>query len=91
VIYYTVQTPDIRARAEGSFSFLQYNLTRYPDVRFVYMNDLLNKRDFESLEHFYDDGMERIGGRLMDEIVKARDDAAWRRRVKEGATAGGNS
>jgi hypothetical protein len=47
------------------------------------MTDVLQRADFEMLEHMYDDGMMRIANRLLDEIAGARDDADWRRRVAE--------
>jgi len=85
VLYYTVQTPDLRARASWNFDVLRFELTRSPDVRFVDLQGFLQRDDFQLGEHLYDDGFVRIANRLIDEIVEAKDDAAWRVRVVERA------
>jgi hypothetical protein len=82
VLYYTVQTPDERAEPESNFTALRWSLARDPAVRFVEMLDAIPKEDFELLEHFRAPGMRALAGRLTDEIVKARDDASWRAKVR---------
>ncbi len=85
VMYYTVQTPDVRAQSISNFTALRWALSREPGVRYIEMLDVVQPEDFERLEHFYPSGMHRVAGRLVDEIVKARDDAAWRESVRAGA------
>ncbi len=88
ILYYTVQTPDARAMQEKNFSFLRFELTRAPNVRYVEMLDVLQPEDFEMGEHIYDDGFMRVAERLLDEIVKARDDGAWRAALRREAQPG---
>jgi len=78
VMYYTVQTPDVRAEQIPNFTTLRWALSGEPGVRFIEMLDVIPRKDFQRLEHFTAPGMRLVAGRLLDEIVAARDDAAWR-------------
>ncbi len=85
VMYYTVQTPDLRAQQIPNFTALRWALSGESGVRFVEMLDVIPPEDFQRMEHFFAPGMRRVAGRLVDEIVAARDDAAWRESLRARA------
>ncbi len=85
VMYYTVQTPDVRAQQIPNFTALRWALSGESGVRFVEMLDVVPPEDFQRMEHFFAPGMRRVAGRLLDEIVAARDDAAWRESLRARA------
>ncbi len=84
VMYYTVQTPDRRARQDWNFTTLRWALGGDPGVRFITMTDLLRPENFAAGEHFDLLGMRNIASRLVDEMVLARDDESWRASLSRG-------
>ena len=73
VMYYTVQTPDKRARQDWNFMALKFALQEDAGVRVVTMLDTVAPEEFEVLEHLHNSGMRKVAARLIDEIVKSRD------------------
>lgn len=70
VLYYTVQTPEIRALPEKNFGLLEEFLTEDPNVYFLTMLDVLQPNHFTQGEHFTIQGMGLVASRILDEVER---------------------